>query len=102
MEKIIEIENSGIFKSNSNGGRLQTIVFKIGAHRFKIAIKSESYVAQSYATLYKWTDTAGFAQVVNKNPSRDYGIDLSYRDGYAESAFMPIIKDLKKLAKSFI
>jgi hypothetical protein len=74
----------------------------MGPHRFKISIKSESYKEQSYATLYKWTDQNGFASIVSKNPKRDYDIDLSHRTGYMQTAFKPIIDDLKKLAKEFI
>ena len=102
MEKLIEIENIGIVKQSSNGARSQTIIFKIGNHRFRISIHSESYESQSYAVLDKWTDQSGFGRIVAKNPKRDYGIDLSYSDGYAQTAFKPIIDDLKKLAKSFI
>lgn len=96
------IEDSGIVNVHSNGGRTRTIIFKIGVQQFKISIKSESYDFQSYARLYKWTEQNGFSQVIQKNPKRDFNVDISYSDRYTQSAFDSIIIYLKKLAKDFI
>jgi hypothetical protein len=100
--KIKILSETGIFNVHSNGGRSKTVIFKLGSYQFKIDILSESFASQSYARLYKWTEQSGFSLVTNKNPMRDYKIDVSYRDNYLQTTFDPIVRDLKKLAKNFI
>lgn len=96
------ITDTGIQNLHSNGGRSQTIIFKNDKdQQFKICILSESYKPQSYARLYKWTDTNGFSIITAKNPVSSYNIDISYQQQYRKNAFDPIIKDLQEIASHF-
>ena len=99
-----EIKDTGIFVSNKNGGRDQEILFysEMTQERFRIFVHSESYDFQSYGRLYKWSEKNGWNLIHQVNPKRDYNIDLSYRNDYSQSAYTPIIKELKSIAKHFI
>lgn len=101
--KFKTIYNTGIeILGDSNGSRTYVEVFTNDKEeQYKIEIKSESYITQSYAKLYKWSTTDGWLQIVNKNPRRQFGVDISYKDNFSVNVFDPIIKDLKKLAESF-
>lgn len=101
--KFKTIYNTGIQKlDDSNGSRTYVEVFTNDKEeQYKIEIKSESYISQSYAKLYKWSTTEGWLQIVNKNPKRQFGVDISYQDNFPANIFDYMIKDLKKLAESF-
>ena len=100
--KFIVIDETPIQDRSSNGGRFKEIIFKNDKdEKFKLAILSESYVSQSYARLYKWTTENGFEIIKSKNPMKDFKIDISYRAGYLQSSFDPIVKDMMKLAEHF-
>ncbi len=103
-----EILNEGIKEGYSNGARYQTVILKCKKlhfdnvfEKYKIDIKSESHESQSYARLLKWTDNNGWCLIVEKNPKRDYQIDISYKTPVLKSSFKVIIDDLKKLIEHF-
>jgi len=101
--KIKVIEDTGIVKGlGSNGAQIQRILFLIGEHQFKIDIRSESYDHQSFAVLKKWTDSKGFSTIIGKNPKRDYGVDVAYKQIVRKDAFKAIITDLKRIATDFV
>ena len=97
-----EIDNTGAYEGNQNGGIDQTIIFTIGNddNKFKIDIHSESYDFQSYARLFKWTDEKGFALITNHNPKKRYGLDLAYKP-IKQNCYTGIIEALVKIAGKF-
>lgn len=100
--KLKIIEDTGIYKVNSNGIREQTLIFKLGLIQYKISIRSDSIEEQSYAKLFKWTDKNGFSLIINKNPVKHYGLDISYKEKIEGTEFKKIIDDLVRIAKDFI
>ena len=96
IEKIETIDDTGIIKCNSNGGKRQTILFKCGKLFWKLDILSESYDFQSYIKLYSSPDLCYWTLVKNGNPKRDYNISLAYKE-YTQFAYSEIIRDYKKL-----
>lgn len=98
------IKNTGIQEMRSNGARNQEIIWKIKEtnEKFRLLVHSESYDSQSYYRLYKWSNQNNEWNVITSgNPKRDYNIDISYSTRYIPTAFLPIIRDMKKLAKEF-
>ncbi len=94
--KIKTIYDSGIQNAHSNGGwKQQLILTNDKNEQYKISILSESMEAQSYASLYKWSDSSGWNLVIKKSPSRDFNIDVSYQRDTNKNAFKPIIDNLK-------
>lgn len=100
--KLKKVLDTGIVKGNSNGERKQELIFENEVNeKYRITIESESYEAQSYARLCKWTNHEGWQQITSKNPKRDYNIDIAYKTDYSQSTFDPIIRDLKKIMAHF-
>jgi hypothetical protein len=95
------IDDSGILSFYRNGGYIQTFLFSLGESLFKIEILSESHADQSYAQLLKWTDQSGFCLIINKNPKKQFNIDVSSKSNVDPNAFKPIIEDLVKIARNF-
>jgi hypothetical protein len=99
-----KIKDTGIVKKHSNGGRSQELIWKINEtqEKFRLLIHSESYTFQSYYRLYKWSDVNNEWNIITSgNPSKDYGIDISYNNNFSSLAFDAIIRDMKKVAKEF-
>lgn len=96
------ISDTGIQILRTNGGRAQTVIFiNDKQEKFKISIKSETHDFQSYAKLYKWSDSEGWLHIVTKNPKDFYGIKIAHVYPVNPKIFAPIINDLKKLSKNF-
>ena len=95
----IDIENSGIKEIRSNGGRIQEILFKSDKNLFKISIKSEGHDFQSYAKLKILNKNKDWTVIISKNPLKDYGINISYKNDYRKDEFQKIILDLKRIAE---
>lgn len=96
------IVNTGIQKGSTNGSRtFEEIFVNEKNEKFRITIRSESYVPQSYARLSKWSEEKGWLVIHSKNPKRDYDIDISYHETFSVHSFDPIIYDLKKVAEIF-
>jgi len=93
------IDNSGIKKVHSNGGRIQNILLEHNENTFKIDINSESYEKQSYAKLYVLNSDKKWTLLKAINPLRDYNIDISYRENFSQDSFKSIIQDFKSLIK---
>ena len=98
MVKSIEIiDDTGIEKKNSNGGRTQTILMKYNDKYWKLVIHSESYWFQSYIKLYSSQSLENWNLVKQGNPKQDYSLDISNRNDYRENIFFGIINDYKFL-----
>lgn len=98
LVKSIEIiDDTGIEKENSNGGRTQTLLMKYNDKYWKLVIHSESYWFQSYIRLYSSQSLENWNLVKQGNPKKDYGLDLSYKNDYKENVFFGIINDYKFL-----
>lgn len=99
-----EIKNTGIKRLERNGSRDMEIIWEIKEtkEKFRLFIHSESYDFQSYAKLSKWNDKDGWNVITSVNPHTDYNCNIAYSNQYRYTAFDPIIKDMKKIAKSFI
>lgn len=91
------IDDTGIEKKNSNGGRTQTLLMKYKDKIWKLVIHSESYWFQSYIRLYSLQGVDNWALIKQGNPKRDYSLDISYRNDYRENIFFGIINDYKYL-----
>ena len=102
MLQINPIDDTGIVSGYRNGAKTQDILFRIGENRYKISIRSETHDFQSFARLFKWTQGNGFEPLIDKNPKRDFGIDISgYRTESDKNAFEPIISNLEQVAQKF-
>jgi len=100
--KLKKVLDTGIKRGHSNGERTQEIIFENDKNeKYRVYIESESYVDQSYARLYKWTNDNGWGLITSKNPKRDYNIDISYQENYSALTFEPIVRDLKKIICRF-
>ena len=97
LDSIEIIDDTGIVECHSNGGRTQTILMKHNNLFWKLVIHSESYVAQSYIRLYSSSTLDSWNSIKSGNPKRDYDIDISYRNQYAQTVFSRIINDYKSL-----
>lgn len=98
MVKSIEIiDDTGIEKKNSNGGRTQTLLMKYNDKYWKLVIHSESYWFQSYIKLYSSQSLENWNLVKQGNPKQDYSLDISNRNDYRENIFFGIINDYKFL-----
>lgn len=98
MVKSIEIINdTGIEKKKSNGGRTQTLLMKYNDKYWKLVIHSESYSFQSYIKLYSSQSLENWNLVKQGNPKQDYSLDISNRNDYRENIFFGIINDYKFL-----
>lgn len=97
--KIELIDDSGIKEKNSNGGRTQTILFKVGNIFWKLIIHSESYSFQSYIRLYSGDGVNNWTLIKGGNPKEDYGIDISYQENYPCDIFSSIITNYKDIIK---
>jgi hypothetical protein len=97
------IDDSGIVKFMSNGGRTQTLLFidnlKVW---YKLVIHSESHVEQSYINLFSSTDRNKWMLIKNGNPKKNYGIDIAYDEKFSYGVFKPIIDDYKKFLTKLI
>lgn len=91
------IDDTGIEKKNSNGGRTQTLLMKYKDKIWKLVIHSESYWFQSYIRLYSLQGVDNWALIKQGNPKRDYRLDISNRNDYRENIFFGIINDYKYL-----
>lgn len=91
------IDDTGIEKKNSNGGRTQTLLMKYKDKIWKLVIHSESYWFQSYIRLYSLQGVDNWALIKQGNPKRDYRLDISNRNDYRENIFFGIIYDYKYL-----
>lgn len=91
------IDDTGIEKKNSNGGRTQTLLMKYKDKIWKLVIHSESYWFQSYIRLYSLQGVDNWALIKQGNPKRDYSLDISNRNDYRENIFFGIIYDYKYL-----
>jgi len=101
-QKISTISRRGIHKGNVNGSWNYEHIFKDSeGARFRISIHSETYAKQSYAKLCMWTSKEGWENIITKNPSRDYRIDISNKTIVDQSAFDPIIDDLFEIWRRF-
>ena len=98
LVKSIEIiDDTGIEKKNSNGGRTQTLLMKYNDKYWKLVIHSESYWFQSYIKLYSSQSLENWNLVKQGNPKQDYSLDISNRNDYRENIFFGIINDYKFL-----
>lgn len=91
------IDDTGIEKKNSNGGRTQTLLMKYKDKIWKLVIHSESYWFQSYIKLYSLQGVDNWALIKQGNPKQDYRLDISNRNDYRENIFFGIIYDYKYL-----
>lgn len=100
--KISIINETPIQKASTNGGREKEIIYEnIKKEKFKIHIISETYTSQSYAKLFKWSDTNGWLSIIWKNPKNDFNINISSSDTFNQNAFLPILIDLMKISENF-
>ena len=97
------LKDTGIIKKDRNGSRDQEIIWKTSEDKkFRVLIHCESYDFQSYGKLYAWNENNNEWNIISScQPQRDYKIDIAYSNRYPHTAFDPIIKDFKKLAKEF-
>lgn len=91
------IDDPGIKEKQSNGGRTQTLLFKVGKVFWKLIIHSESYSFQSYIRLYSGDGVNNWIIIKSGNPKKDYNIDIAYHSSYSKLVFNPIIEDYKKI-----
>lgn len=102
---LTKVDDTGIKESSCNGGTIQTLLYvDCNGVWYKLIIHSESYERQSYIRLSSSSNRSEWAILITGNPKRDFGIDLSYRNGFSSTAFARIIKNyeerLKKLLKA--
>ena len=91
------IDNTYIYESTANGGRLQELLLKIDDELYQISIKCESHARQSFAKLSVMTPDKKWTELKRRQPQRDFEIDISYSSSYTENAFLPIIKSFIRL-----
>lgn len=101
INEIELIDDSGMIKRHSNGGRFRSLIFKYKDKYWKLSILSESYVFQSYIKLSSSSTLDNWNLIKCGNPKKDYDIDIAYSERYTPDVYQKIIYDYKKLILKF-
>jgi len=77
-EKKVTYEETELTEMKSNGGYIKQYELKTENNLYKLYIKTESYVSQSYIRL-SFFNGEEWKNIISQNPQKEYNIDIAYK-----------------------